>query len=373
MFEFNFNLYNLIIIASVFIGATFGFLLIFTNRVNKKANIFLGLVMLIMVLWNIWVLSLDLYIARYFPNFHLIPLNYSLALGALIYMYVKKMTNPSFVITKKKMLHFLPLVFELLVHSIIITEALNKNILATDTSSFYKFSPIVQFIGIISIVTYCIYSLKEIRKYHIWLAKNYSNDIQYSLNWLYRLLVIFAIFWFLFTPYTIVDYVVYDFNLGIGDYYPLYILLSLITIWISAEAFLRPEIILLENNSKINHIKENPSFEIVEKASWLKEQMETNLFYLNSELTLRSLAEDLEIHPNTLSKIINDGLGKKFSDFVNEYRVHAIIDKLNSNEYDNITLLGISFECGFNSKTTFNRVFKTIKGVTPIEYKKSIK
>ena len=158
-------------------------------------------------------------------------------------------------------------------------------------------------------------------------------------------------------------------------------LLSIITIWISAEAFLRPEIILLEANKQNDIYKTNssqeitksPSEEILTKASWLKEQMETNLFYLNSELTLKSLADNLNIHPNLLSKIINDGLGKNFSDFVNEYRVNAIIDKLHSDKYNHITLLGMSYECGFNSKTTFNRVFKNITGVTPIYYKKSIK
>ncbi|PKG43635.1 helix-turn-helix domain-containing protein, partial [Psychroflexus sp. MES1-P1E] len=181
------------------------------------------------------------------------------------------------------------------------------------------------------------------------------------------------ILWFLWTPYTIIDYVIFDFQLNISDYYPIYVLLSIITIWISAEAFLRPEIIFLEANKKDNINKETPSEEIIKKASWLKEQIATNLFYLNSELTLKSLADSLNIHPNILSKIINEGLDKNFSDFINEYRINAFIDKLDSDKYDNITLLGISFECGFNSKTTFNRVFKNIKGITPLNYKKSIK
>jgi AraC-like DNA-binding protein len=166
---------------------------------------------------------------------------------------------------------------------------------------------------------------------------------------------------------------IFDFQLSISDYYPIYVLLSIITIWISAEAFLRPEVILIEANKQNNIDKEKPSEEITKKAIWLKEQMLTNLFYLNSELTLKSLADNLNIHPNILSKVINDGLDKSFSDFINEYRVNAIIDKLHSGNYDHITLLGISFECGFNSKTTFNRVFKNIKGITPLNYKKSIK
>lgn len=373
MYEFNLNFFNFIIIASVFIGATFGLLLIFTKRVNRKANILLGLVMFIIVFWNIWVLSLDFEINNYLPYFYLIPLNFSLALGPLLYLYVKKITNSSYRISKKDSIHFFPLVIELIIHFIISRDALANNVISIETSSFLKLIPIVQFLAIISIVTYSIYALKTIKKYHSWLNKNYSNNDAYSLKWLYRLLVIFATLWFLWTPYTIIDYVVFNFQLSINDYYPIYVLLSIITIWISAEAFLRPEVIFLESNKQDYIEKETPSEEVIEKASWLKEQMETNLFYLNSELTLKSLADNLNIHPNVLSKIINDGLNKNFSDFVNEYRVNAFTEKLHNDKYDNITLLGISFECGFNSKTTFNRVFKNIKGVTPLNYKKSIK
>lgn len=252
-------------------------------------------------------------------------------------------------------------------------DALVNNTIGIETNTYLQLMPVVQFFAIISIVTYCLYALKEIKAYHTWLNKNYSNNDAYSLRWLYRLIIVFAVLWFLWTPYTIIDYVVFNFQLSISDYYPIYVVLSIITIWISAEAFLRPEVILLEANRENSIDKEKPSEEIFKKASWLKEQMVTNRFYLNSELTLKSLAENLNMHPNILSKVINDGLDKNFSDFVNEYRVNAIIEKLHSGNYDHITLLGLSFECGFNSKTTFNRVFKNIKGITPLHYKKSIK
>jgi AraC-like DNA-binding protein len=373
MCDFNLNFFNLIIIASVFIGATFGLLLIFVKRINRKANVLLGLVTFIIVFWNIWILSLDFEIHNYLPHFYLIPLNYSLALGPLLYLYVKKITDFSYHLSKKDSIHFSPLLIELTIHFIISRDALVNNVIAIETDAYLKLMPIVQFLAIISIVTYCIYALKTIKTYHSWLNKNYSNNDAYNLRWLYRLLVIFAMLWFLWTPYTIIDYVIFDFQLSINDYYPIYVLLSIITIWISVEAFLRPEVIFLETTKQNSLNKETSSEEVIQQASWLKEKMETNLFYLNSELTLKSLADSLNIHPNVLSKVINDGLDKNFSDFVNEYRVKAFIDKLHTGNYGHITLLGISFECGFNSKTTFNRVFKNIKGITPLNYKKSIK
>ncbi len=372
--DFKINLYNLLILASVFIGLTFSLLLIFSKRINQTANRFLGLASLVIVFWNIWVLSHDLDFFRYAKYFYLIPLNFSLALGPLLYFYTKSIADVNFCFVKKDIVHFMPVLLELLIHVIISVEAVDKGILATSTGAFSNFIPILQLLAICSVIGYSYFALKEIKKYHVWLKNNYSNSAAYSLAWLYRLLFIFAIFWFLWIPYTLVDYFVFNYTLGIQDYYPLYLLMSFITIWISAEAYLKPEVVLLAPKSKPKPEgeKQTPTDEIMAKAKWLVQQMEQNLFYLNPELTLATLAESLEIHPNKLSKIINEGIGNSFSDFVNEYRTKAVVSRLENPEYDHITLLGISFECGFNSKTTFNRVFKEMMGVTPFEYKKSL-
>ena len=71
-------------------------------------------------------------------------------------------------------------------------------------------------------------------------------------------------------------------------------------------------------------------------------------------------------------KKINEGLQKNFTNFINEYRINAVIRHFENPDYNNITLLGIAYDCGFNSKTTFNRVFKKLTNKTPLEYKKSI-
>jgi AraC-like DNA-binding protein len=366
------NVYNLLILASVFIGLTFCLLLIFSKRINQKANRFLGLAALVIVLWNIWVLSHDLDFFRYAPRFFLVPLNFSLALGPLLYFYTKSISDISFTFSKKNWFHFIPVLFELLVHVIISFEALDRSILATSTSAFFNLIPLIQLLAICSVILYSALALKEIKKYHIWLKDNYSNSSEYSLGWLYRLLFIFAVLWFLWIPYTLVDYFMFNFQLGIPDYYPIYLIMSVITIWISVEAYLKPEVVLLEPKTQPEIEKQAPTEDVMQKASWLIAQMESNLYYLNPELTLSSLATSLAIHPNRLSKIINEGIGKSFSDFINEYRTKAVVVRLKNPTYNHITLLGISFECGFNSKTTFNRVFKEVMGVTPFAYKKSL-
>ena len=133
--DFQINFYNLLILASVFIGLTFSLLLIFSRRINQRANRFLGLASLVIVLWNIWVLSHDLDFFRYAPRFFLVPLNFSLALGPSLYFYTRSISDIDFSFSRKSWIHFIPVILELFVHIFISMEALEKNILATSTSA----------------------------------------------------------------------------------------------------------------------------------------------------------------------------------------------------------------------------------------------
>src|ERR1700749_3982406 len=96
-------------------------------------------------------------------------------------------------------------------------------------------------------------------------------------------------------------------------------------------------------------------------------------YYKDAELSLSSLADKLGIHTHELSRIINTAIKKNFYDFVKEYRVRDVVSKMQDPAYDHITLLGIAFEAGFNSKSTFNRIFKQVTGKSPVEYKAGLK
>ncbi|NVO31636.1 helix-turn-helix domain-containing protein [Hymenobacter lapidiphilus] len=93
--------------------------------------------------------------------------------------------------------------------------------------------------------------------------------------------------------------------------------------------------------------------------------METEQPWLRAELTLAELAQALHVTPGILSRVINTGCGCNFSDFVNGYRVRAATERLASPRYAHYSLVGVAFDCGFNSKSTFNRVFKKLAGYPP--------
>ena len=73
-----------------------------------------------------------------------------------------------------------------------------------------------------------------------------------------------------------------------------------------------------------------------------------------------------------LSEVINEGFGKNFNDFVNSYRVEAVKQMLQDGKQKQLSLLGIAYDCGFNSKATFNRVFKKIAQTSPTEFVNSL-
>ena len=95
--------------------------------------------------------------------------------------------------------------------------------------------------------------------------------------------------------------------------------------------------------------------------------MEQEQPWLEPELTLTELAHRLRTHPALLSKVINAGCGQNFNDFVNTYRVQEARRKLADGRFAHYSLVGVALESGFNSKSTFNRVFKKLLGQAPSE------
>jgi AraC-like DNA-binding protein len=100
----------------------------------------------------------------------------------------------------------------------------------------------------------------------------------------------------------------------------------------------------------------------------LLELMEHGKPYLNPDLKIHNIAAALDQPPYSVSQQINQQLGLNFYDFINKYRVEEFKRRVDSGDYNNLTLLGIALDVGFNSKASFNRVFKKHTGMTPSEY-----
>ncbi|MBS1520371.1 MAG: ABC transporter permease [Bacteroidetes bacterium] len=334
-YTFHINLYDLAFLVLIITGLNFALLLGFTKKANQPANRFLALALVVIVLWMIHIRDNDIRLT----------IEFSLALGPLIYFYVLKLTRPEYKFNRKVLLHFIPVLFE----------------------QFILSNSILQFLTFISVISYLFCSHLLIERFYGRQKFNGGDRYRYELGWLHRLLMGFGFLWLLWIPFTTVGYF---YHLNEHAWYPFYLCVAGMLIWIAVSAYLRTEANVAVNPSAL--FKPSPPAELKQKGAWLKKVVKANLYYQDPELSLNSLAEKLELTTHELSRILNNVLKKTFNDFINEYRVRDIIAKMQDPTYDHITLLGIAYDSGFNSQSTFHRAFKELTGKTPAEYKKEL-
>lgn len=100
----------------------------------------------------------------------------------------------------------------------------------------------------------------------------------------------------------------------------------------------------------------------------LKKLMETEKLYLHNDLNLPQLASAMNISTQDLSYVINSGLNITFFKFVNSYRIAEAKRLLLSDDNERFNILGIAYNSGFNSKSTFNSTFKKETGLSPSQF-----
>lgn len=104
--------------------------------------------------------------------------------------------------------------------------------------------------------------------------------------------------------------------------------------------------------------------------SSLLQYMDEEKPYLDSNLTIYDIAKDLEISRHYVTQVINQKLNKNFYTFINEYRIKEFKNRLANPENGHIKIMALAFESGFNSKSSFNTIFKQLEQITPSEYRR---
>jgi len=355
-YTFHITFYDLAFLGTIFIGFFLAVQLALAKKINRAANRFLSLALVTMVLWLLSVLGKDIGLGAYFPHWTRLPMQFSLAIGPLIFFYVLKITRPEYKFGWKDMVHFSPVLLELSVRLLSTESPLNQ---------------VLQLLAFVSVIIYLYLAHRLIERFYRRLKFNWGDRYRHELRWLHRLLVSFGLLWLLWIPFTVVDYFYFHNQSGSNAYYPLYLLLAVTAIWMAAVAFLRPEAGVLV--APAPSLKPPLPAEMKQMGAWLKKAVQTGRYFQDPELSLTLLAEKLELTTHELSRIINTVLKKSFNDFINEYRVADVVQKMQDPAYDHITLLGIAYESGFNSQSTFNRIFKQMAGKSPLEYKNELK
>jgi putative ABC transport system permease protein len=365
------SIYDIAFFGMLCIGVTFILLLWFARKTNRPANQYLALALGVAVLWISRILAIDIGLNAYFPLWDRLPLQFPLAFGPFIFLYVLKITRPGYRFRRPDLLHFSPVILELSAYILAPAESIKTGTTTYDTQLYQLLNLVLKLLAFISVAYYLYRCHMLIKGFYEQVKFTGSDRYRHGLRRLQNLLSGLGFLWLLWIPFTGAAYFYYHFQSDAQVYYPLYLLLIVLLMLMAARALLSPEI--GAEAGALPVLKPLLPTELREKGTWLKKVVKENLYYQDPELTLSSLAAKLSLHTHELSRIINTVLKKSFTDFINEYRVQAAARKMQDPGHDHITLLGIAFESGFNSQSSFNRIFRQITGKSPVEYKNDLK
>ncbi len=374
---FNLNLINFFIISGLIQNFILAGILFFRKRDKLLANRFLAITVFIVNLHLTYLMVLDTNLDNFSSFLLWIPYSYLTAVGPLIFFYTRAYTDTGFNISSIHIKHFFPLIAEVGVQIIMITYGIWDNQLFYNTPLYFYLTPLFYIWTAGSIFYYLRLSLKIINNHEIWVLKNFSNLKEITLKWLRKLIVYYRLLWIVWVPFVIVFLLFFRFQLLhfiiVLILYFLMLVLTYLTFWIGLEALGRGNFIFINENrgksknKNFTNLTEKNIQDYVEKIMQL---MIVEKIYLNENLNLTEFAWYLKADPNLISFILNNHLNNNFYDFVNRYRIEEVKNKLNDPACQHLTLLGIALDSGFNSKTTFNRVFKQVTGITPREFQK---
>ncbi|QMU28632.1 helix-turn-helix domain-containing protein [Adhaeribacter radiodurans] len=400
-----------IIVGGALQGILLAFLL-FTRKTNQLANRLLGALIFLMSMQSILVAfdTREFFIT--FPHLSKVSWLIPLFFGPLLYLFTRKITSRVPRFKQVDVIHFIPAVitfFYLLPYYL--KSAADKIAYLNDFETARKddFGLIGQ-ATLFQILFYLVYSLKALYRYERKIFDTYSELEKIRLQWvkqfIYSILSIFfvaAIAFYAKKWYVPVFTEIYHYHLH-------YLMVVALVYWIGYKALAQPQVFVnrlvaafpaptninlensegliekeplptpaqelydLETNEDLGKKYQKSSLKPEESQKYLNrllDYMEEEKPYRQSNITIQDLAALLQIPKHHLSQIINNKLDKNFYDFINQYRVAEAQLLLVDPKFKHLTNLAIAEEAGFNSKATFNAVFKKQTGQTPSEYVRS--
>lgn len=343
----------------------------------------------------LWLLYLGIYIGIYsfyshelFTHFHLLSIGLLSLLmlhGPFLYYYILTLVTDKKQINKKDLVHLIPFIlfnFYILITSFSpgISEKLNIEKLSGVDDPPLLFL-IFLILTALSGTVYFLITFNLFKKLDINIFNNFSNAAGVDPDWLRKLVLIFGVIWTALISVTVIHHIFHMFTMVFCTD-GLFLSLSVFVILIGYFGLKQKVIFTSENvieTEDITKIQVRYSgsrlsdSEAEQYSGKLVSHMEMSKPYLNPELTLPQLAAEIGISTHLLSQVINEYFNLNFFDFVNRYRVNAFKERIVNPAFANFSMLGIAFECGFNSKSAFNRIFKKTTGLTPSQYKDTVK
>lgn len=344
-------------------------LLLFTRKGKTNADRILGT----------WMLCIGFHLFAWYsylakiPNYMaLVGLNIPLPFlhGPFLYLYTIALCKPARLRTSTFIYHFLlPVAILISVLPFTFTPAAEKLAIIEANSGEYRLFSMVLFLLMgASAVFYILLTNRLLVEHRKRLMRQFSNREKINLNWLRVLFYGMAIMWVLI--------------LFVGDDRWIFSAAAVFVIYMGY--FGIKQVGIFTNSAEsptedpVSEKKKYAKSGLDPEASRnlhrnLQQLMETEKPYIQPELTLAEIAAKLQAHPNHVSQVINEMEGKNFYDYINTLRLEAFQRAALLPENQRFTLFSLALDCGFNSKSAFNRFFKKAVGMSPSDYTKGLK
>jgi len=363
------------IILSMTLGITLLLVILLIPKLNQNsATIYLLALLISMLCGTAYVILLNYF--KFSPNLfgHLLN-SLPTLLGVFTYLYIKQSLLLTQRCNKKCLLHFIPFVLSILFSYF-------------ETNELSLLSVILNIgLKIIVSIVYLVISLKIIQQHQVFSRNHFSNIDKIDLKWLYfivKLGLISFVFYLIIMLLWAFDV---QFIQHIDAYSNLVVLVFILPISYYGLTATSVFVQISTANLLIQPVQDIANHPIVETKNELKElvspekaeQIYKNLLFVidskklyhNDNLMLEDVAKELNLHSKYLSYVINTKSGKTFFDLINHFRIKEFNAQALSPANKHLTLLAIAFNCGFGSKSSFNRAYKNEMGISPTEFLKT--
>ncbi len=279
-------------------------------------------------------------------------------IGPLVYFYILSMINPNFKFKRKHIIHFIPFILALCYYSIKIYP-INNFIIGKSNLRFFNSASMLSLN--IGYLVMSLFQLKKIKQNRIL-----SGIKQKNIFWLKFVISGFIFLWTIqFNTFLILDvafqiqwcpYMASLYSIGI------FIVFNSMIFIILKKPILITNINKYQNSSLSEQKKEEIKVKVIDYI--VKKRS-----YLDPLITIKKMSDELGIPARYISQVINESFNQSFSDYINNYRITESKNLLMNNMAGEKNILQIAYHVGFNSKSSFNEVFKKHTGLTPSAYR----
>lgn len=311
------------------------------------------------------------YIYRQYPQIAGFSRGMVLLIGPLLLFYTKALLFNSFVLDWRKFGHFIPYLLAVVIiryQQIGVTDqqyikAVDDLMNGTSRADYWSgFWFVSYFIHLFSYGLLIRSTVLEIHQNN----KLYQVSIEQRIKWIKLIQTTLLALTTVFIGITLYISVTGFYTIT-GNF--IYVLvLAFLVYAIAFKAVTQQEILSPHFELKYKTWQNNDQQSSAELIGQLMHLLEDQKLFLDPDLTAAGVAQKLSIHPNQLSHLINQHFNRNFNDLINQYRIEEFKRIALLEKYHHYSIIGLAYEVGYNSKSTFNTAFKKFTGKTPGQY-----